>query len=209
VIALVAAIAVPTSSWAWNKSTAATYAETYAIAENGAWPYFVGSDCTNFVSQALKAGGVGMDSTRTDRTKWYMAKNIHNAWIWGYPWTVAHDFYTYFRTSARTDSYRYYIATYDWLSSTSNSSPPSNNGSLYKGDIVSYDWDTAAKDGVDHTGIVTYNGTDAYNSAYSGDLVCYHSTDTKRIIWHAKHRLSSTQLQATSYWCWGLSSALN
>ncbi|TLM98807.1 MAG: hypothetical protein FDZ75_01515 [Actinobacteria bacterium] len=204
-----ALLAWPAQCMAWDKAAAATYAETYAYNANPAWPYFSGSDCTNFISQALRSGGIAMDTTRTDRSKWYMAKNINGAWIWGYPWTVAQDFYTYFRTSPRTSAYRYYISTYDWNTATSYPTPPSNNVSLSRGDIVSYDWNTSARDGVDHNAIVTANGTDAHNASYSGDLVCYHSTDTRRIIWHVKHRLSYAQQQQISYSCWGLSSALN
>lgn len=138
-----------------------------------------------------------------------MAKNQNGAWVWGYPWTVAADFYTYFRTNSGTASHRYYIAIYDWIAASSYASPPSNNGSLNKGDIVSCDFDLSAADGLDHTSIVTYNGTDAYNSGYSGDLVCYHSRDTKRIIWHVKHRLSTTEQQNVRFYTWGLGSGLN
>ncbi len=208
-VALLVASLVPAQALAWNKTNAATYAETYAISENTAWPYFSGADCTNFISQSLKYGGIAMDSTRTDRSQWYMAKNIQNAWIWGYPWTVAQDFYTYFRTSGGTSAYRYYIATYDWISASSYAAPPNSNASLNKGDIVSYDFDLSAADGVDHNAIVTYTGTDINNSAYTGDLVCYHSTDTKRIIWHVKHRLSAAAQQQVRFYTWGLDSTLN
>lgn len=209
VAVLAAVLMMPVPAHAWDKALAATYAETYAVARNPAWPYFSGADCTNFVSQALKAGGIRMDTSYTDRSTWYMVKNLQGAWIWGYPWTVAADFYTYFRKSPRTAPYRYYIGTYDWISGSSYPVPPNSNSALARGDIVSYDFDLSAADGLDHTGIVTAHGTDTHNSAYTGDLVCYHSTDTYRIIWHVRHRLSSAQQQNVRLYAWGLGSSLD
>lgn len=203
-----------TKALAWNKTSAATYAETYAIQENTAWPYLLdadgrGADCTNFISQSLKYGGIAMDTTRIDRSQWYMAKNMNNAWIWGYPWTVAQNFFTYFRTNGGTSAYRYYIATSDWISTSAYVAPPNSNASLNKGDIVSYDLDLSAADGIDHNAIVTYTGWGINNGTYLGDLVCYHSTDTKRIIWHVKHRLSAAEQQEVRFYTWGLDSTLN
>lgn len=201
---------MPAQSVAWNKGNAAAYAERYANSPNTAsWPYFSGADCTNFISQSLRAGGVGMDTTRVDRSKWYMAKNVHGVWGWGYPWTVAKDFYTFFRTSSRTAPHRYYVGTYDFIAASSYPIPPNSNTSLTQGDFVSYDFDVSAGDGVDHTSIVTASGTDAIDGNYSGDLVCYHSRNTKRIIWHLKHRLDTVGKQETRMFAWGLNSTLN
>ncbi len=205
-VLLAGGIAPPTAM-AWDKQKAAAYAETYAINENKSWPYF-SNDCANFVSQCLKAGGVAMDTSRTNRADWWMAKNMNGAWIWGYPWTVAQSMYDYFRGDSRFASGRYFIKTYDWVAATSYPTPPNDNASVGVGDIISYDWNTAAKDGVDHVGIVTARGTDAYNSAYYGDLACYHTSDIKRVIWHARHRLSPSLQASTTYWVWGLSTTV-
>lgn len=207
--AIIIACALPAPSFAWSKTEAVAYAEAYALSPNPAWPYFAGVDCTNFISQALNHGGIRMDTTRTDRSQWYLAKNINGVWVWGYPWTVARSMYTYFgRDSGMADS-RYFISAYDWNSSTTYPTPPNNNTALNKADLVSYDFDLSAGEGIDHTSIVTYNGTDAYNSNYSGDLVCCHSTNRKRIIWHLKHRLSAGQIADTRIYAWGLDSTLN
>ena len=45
-----------TSASAYNGTAAKNYAETYAVNHNGAY-YSYTDDCTNFVSQALRAGG--------------------------------------------------------------------------------------------------------------------------------------------------------
>lgn len=197
-------------AFAWNKSSAVSYADTYALNPNTSWPNFEnqGGDCTNFVSQCLNYGGIRMDTNYTDRNNWYMAKNIYNAWIWGYPWTVAHDFYEYFRTSSRTSSYRYFINSYDWQSATSRPVPPNDNTSLNNGDIVSLDFTGDGRR--DHNMIVTrQNTTDVYNSAYKGDLVNYRSTagsHKKHIIWHVRYRVDEAQCVV---YAWGLNSTLN
>lgn len=203
------ACAVPSQSFAWNKADAVAYAEKYALSPNPAWPYFSGVDCTNFVSQALKYGGIDMDPTRVDRSRWYMAKNQNGTWVWGYPWTVARSMYTYFGRDSDKAAYRYFIGAYDWNSATSYTTPPNSNGRLNRADMVSYDFDLSAGEGIDHTSIVTYYGTDTRNSAYTGDLVCYHSSNMKRVIWHLKHRLSATTQANTRVYAWGLDSALN
>ncbi|MDI6816306.1 MAG: amidase domain-containing protein [Actinomycetota bacterium] len=203
------------TAFAWCKSCAVNYADSYALNPNPNWPnyYNDGGDCTNFVSQCLNYGGIGMDTNYTDPNKyWYMVKNIHNAWISGYPWIRAHESYEYFRTSSRTASYRYFINSYDWQSATSRPIPPNNNTSLNNSDIVSLDFTGDGRR--DHNMIVTrQNTTDVYNSAYAGDLVNYRtsspSLNRKHIIWHVKHRLSASELATTVVYAWGLNSTLN
>jgi len=46
-----------TSTGFFNRQAAATYARTYGAAPNPAYRQIKGTDCTNFVSQALLAGG--------------------------------------------------------------------------------------------------------------------------------------------------------
>lgn len=207
IILVLVTFILPENSFAWNKTSAATYAEKWALSNNPAWPYFSGNDCTNFISQSLNYGGIAMEATRTDRTKWYRAKNQNNAWIYGLPWTVSADFYTYFRTSSKTKDNRYYIKGYDWKASTTDRpEPPNNNTLLNVGDIVSYNFEG---NGVGHTGIVTAYGTDNYSSSYVGDLVCYHSTNRKRIIWNVKHALTAKARSTTTIYCWGIKTAQN
>ncbi|MEW5706022.1 MAG: amidase domain-containing protein [Actinomycetota bacterium] len=207
-LVLIVMLSMAPEAFAWSKSSAVSYAETYALSPNNAWPYFDGGDCTNFVSQCLEYGGIAMDTVYTDRSKWYMVKNMFGAWIWGYPWTVAHDFYEYFRTSSRTASYRYFIGSYDWQPATTRPEPPNNNTSLNNGDIVSLDF---TGDGIrDHNMIVTrQNTTDAYNSSYTGDLVNYRTAypyeNRKHIIWHVRYRVDTDKCVV---YAWGLSSNL-
>lgn len=210
VIVMATMFSLTPSAFAWNKSNAVWYADIYALSPNTAkWPYFSNADCANFVSQCLSYGGIKMDYTyahvNMDRNKWYMVKNAFGAWMWGYPWTVAHNFHEYFRTSARTSPYRYFIGSYDWQPATSRPTPPNNNTSLNNGDIVSFDFDGNGTR--DHIAIATrQNTTDAYNSAYTGDLVNYHTVNTKHIIWHVRWRVNPN---TAVVYAWGLNSTLN
>lgn len=92
----------------YNASAAISYARRYARDPNtNSYPYF-GSDCTNFVSQCLYAGGMDMDGRpkqvghENTTTKWYC--ELFGEWHGNYQyfdygysttWTVAGDFYTY------------------------------------------------------------------------------------------------------------------
>jgi hypothetical protein len=209
VLVVMLVLAASPAAYAWNKSTAVSYAETWALGRNSAWKDLGGKDCTNFTSQCLKSGGVSMDTIYVNPGYWYMTKNMYNQWIWGSPWTVANDFFEYFRTSSRTASKRYFVGSYDWKSSTSRPVPPNNNTNLNNGDFVSIDYTDDGRR--DHSLIVVKQNTvDNYNSNYTGDVVDYHSDNFKHVIWHVKHRLEkSGNIGTASLWAWGLDSTLS
>lgn len=56
----------------YNRLAAKKYAEEYALTPNPAYPYYSDNDCTNFISQALRAGGL-----KYLGTKW----NDYNSWF--------------------------------------------------------------------------------------------------------------------------------
>jgi hypothetical protein len=69
-VAALFAISAPTTGFAasgYNGAAAAAYADSYWQTYNPAWPSFAstGGDCTNFVSQALHAGGIAMHLSPT------------------------------------------------------------------------------------------------------------------------------------------------
>lgn len=193
----------------WSKYNAVTYAENYALTHNSSWPYFSGANCTNYVSQCLKAGGIAMDTNHTDRSNWYMVRNINNAWIWGYPWTVAQDFYTYFGTDSRFVDHRYFIKAYDWNSSTTFPTPPNDNPLTNTADFVSSDFDTRSSPNNQHTTIIVAWGSCAYYSGYRGDLIDGNSTDRKHLIWHAKPAIPAADLPYSLVRTWGLDADAN
>jgi len=97
------ATAIPAAAYSYNRYAADNYAETYAINPNPAYRYFSGADCTNFVSQALYAGGL----TETGKYQYW----DDYAWYydWGYrpgysnTWTVANELYDFLDKSGRAD----------------------------------------------------------------------------------------------------------
>src|SRR5450759_2910561 len=96
VLALFAISSPSTASAAsgYNGAAAAAYADAYWQNYNAAWPSFAnsGGDCTNFVSQALYAGGIVMRTSPSysGNASWYMLK-IKHRWSYALPWVNAQD----------------------------------------------------------------------------------------------------------------------
>lgn len=65
------------SVFAYNGEKAASYANSYATSPNKYYRYFENGDCTNFVSQCLKNGGLSMSNTSN---KSLGINNESNAW---------------------------------------------------------------------------------------------------------------------------------
>jgi hypothetical protein len=142
----------------YNGSAAASYAYTWALSRNPAYRSFA-ADCTNFVSQAVRAGNWW------DVSGWYLSME---AWWYNYlnqsrPWVNAH--YWYLFTYSRP---RGYIARYF--------------NQMQIGDILQMDFN---RDGyVDHSMVVTaknasgtiylsYHTTDTRNRSISSILSAY------------------------------------
>lgn len=64
----------------YDREAAKSYAENYALTPNTKeYPYFPEDDCTNFVSQVLKAGGLEEDGTEwTDFESWFCNTTDNN-----------------------------------------------------------------------------------------------------------------------------------
>lgn len=83
----------------FNRDEAVRYALTYAKNPNPYYRYFSsseysGGDCSNFVSQCLRAGGAPMDFT-SQRPWWYNNKGTSPVKddSWSTSWAVAHSLY--------------------------------------------------------------------------------------------------------------------
>lgn len=154
----------------YNPDSAVQYANQYALNPNSAYPNF-SSDCTNFVSQSLRAGGLyddssvlmpitpltGAGSTTTTPIyvsdpwspyNWYFFKKDPFSGTPAYntfsaTWSVANQSYKRLRTGA--DSWKY-AGSYKIQSVNTNI--PVNYG-----DIVYADWTDDAI--IDHAMIVT------------------------------------------------------
>lgn len=83
----------------YNGRAAANYAVKYALVPNKSYKYFQsinenGGDCTNFVSQCLRAGGAPQDYNNL-RPWWYDMKQGKASVCWA----VAHSLYWYLKTN--------------------------------------------------------------------------------------------------------------
>lgn len=122
----------------YSPSAAVSYAKKYGETHNKAYNYFKGRNCTNFVSQAVKAGGKNMTVPSniseqplkyTTTSYWYNKLVDEGAGIayrkprkYSTAWTTVADFYTYWGKKGATR--------------TTYSSKASLQNNLRKGDIV-------------------------------------------------------------------------
>jgi hypothetical protein len=157
-LAFTVMLALPSTTLGWDREAAKTYAETYTSQffdfRNPAWPSFSGGgDCTNFTSQCFDAGGIQMDA---GWTSWNMVMYAGTTWRWGEEWTVAMQFWDYWKQPLPHGN-RYLVGTWDWLDGTSRPDPPKNVPGVQRGDILSYvlDFDGSTWTDINHSAIVT------------------------------------------------------
>lgn len=88
-----------TRSNGYNRERAVQYAKRYGKEPNKRYRYFAGhhdggGDCSNFISQCLKAGGAPM-GYNSQSPWWYNRNNTDNVarHTWAISWTVAHSLY--------------------------------------------------------------------------------------------------------------------
>jgi hypothetical protein len=95
-LCLVVPLAIASPAFAYNGAAAAQYADQYATSPNsGSYPVF-SDDCTNFVSQAVHAGGysfVGGSSSTSDY-RWWLHTDFWTwyGYSWSNSWSVANDY---------------------------------------------------------------------------------------------------------------------
>jgi hypothetical protein len=157
---------------AYDGKSAAQYANAHVYDYNLNYYHFQ-DDCTNFVSQAMLAGGHKFHGTpqplvRDDDAQW---------WVYGngagrtYSWSVADDLATFVNLH---DGHT--ASASQWNGEQSDSLP-----GFTKGDPVFYDW----SDHFNHAAIIVAHGTDA-TSGFTGKLVDEHTSDRKKVIWNLR-----------------------
>ncbi|WP_051585854.1 amidase domain-containing protein [Caldanaerobius polysaccharolyticus] len=137
----------------FDRSAAISYAEKYVYSYNPNYPSF-SSDCANYVSQCLHAGGIPM-STKLNN-EWY-CMYIGGSQIWNYShsWTVAEDLYNWLENS----NIGSWIDVYDYdIYTASIPEPTDSNYKLWPADVIFYDWDSNGI--INHSSIVVGSGTD-------------------------------------------------
>ncbi|MGW1103239.1 amidase domain-containing protein [Streptomyces sp. NPDC002540] len=148
------AAAHPTATASYNYKAMVQYADKYWKKGNSKYRTY-GSDCTNFASQVMKAGGwkiVGPTDAgqRSNNKKWFYT--IYQSRT-SYTWAGAENWYWF----ASKHSKRTKLLDNVWK--------------LGLGDVLQANWKPRSDDIIDHTMVVTkvYNGT---------PYLTYHTTNT-------------------------------
>jgi hypothetical protein len=149
----------------YDNAAAAAYALKYALAPNPAYVYFDGNDCTNFVSQALRAGGCENDYN--DSHPWWYANREASVC-----WAVAHSLYWYIRTN--TAENRFGIKADTYAIADNDQYPQKIAGRIVVGDIIQY---RNFQDRIQHSAVIT-----AFDAA-GEPLVSQHTYDAKNVSW--------------------------
>lgn len=187
------------SAFAYNGSTAATYAKNHAATEdyNSNYPDMP-ADCTNFVSQCVKAGGIAVKKVPTDDIKY---KHIDDVFKTEAYWNCGKYTRTTTVAGVKVYSKTGFVWTSTWSIVSKNTNGywgfyqhMKNRGATVKdytvstvselnkfikacsvGDVLQYrDPDSNSKS---HSVIVTEKTYDSTNSRYNMKIA-YHSTDT-------------------------------
>ncbi|WP_416829160.1 amidase domain-containing protein [Ectobacillus polymachus] len=140
----------------YNRLEAVKYAEAWWNGRNPAYKNFQ-DNCTNYISQCLRAGEVPMKGYPNVGSGWWQSQNQ-----WSYSWAVAHSFHGYL--SRNTQGLRARIVE--------------TAEELKLGDIIIYDFENDGR--WNHTTIVTAK------DANGMPLVNAHSADSRRRYWAYK-----------------------
>lgn len=147
-----AAAAVGAASGTYNASAASSYAQTYVYTYNSAYQDITDFDCTNFVSQALRAGGwVDAGGFWWDYYAWWYNLSNHSRTD---TWVVAANLRNHVAYSGRGYS----------LSAFTD---------LIVGDVMFADWWYASDPDIDHSMLVTQK----FSNNYADIKFTYHDTD--------------------------------
>ncbi|MGP4076560.1 amidase domain-containing protein [Halobacillus sp. K22] len=141
------------SPFTYNRRDAVRYAERWWDSYNPAYRHF-DVDCTNYVSQCLRAGGAPVwGAPNRSRGWWYSGSN------WSFSWAVAHAF-------------RWYLSgARQGLTATEVSSAQE----LSPGDVICYDFEGNGR--FDHNTIVVKKNTDGM------PLVNAHTSNSRHRYW--------------------------
>ncbi len=151
----------------FNRVSAASYADTYAEYANFYYEYYNNADCTNFVSQCLRAGGVMFD-VDTDDYAFVNARSFYQHWC-GYDNTDHAGMQAYQIVSY--DSFADALDDVEFLVSY-----------LKKGDVIQLKYSNG---NAYHTMIV-YDDDEECDGRHRGNANCY-SNEGKKEILYAQH----------------------
>ncbi len=151
----------------WNADASASYAEKYALTRNtGNYPSWSSNNCTNFVSQCLRAGGATMSDT------WKCRKTALT--IGNFNWDITTSWSRAQNLQERLTKSGFAKVGGTWKGITS---PTTYKTGMTKADVITYDWESDRTR--DHSAIISQVTTSSTPTA----LVCANTTNRKNVIW--------------------------
>ena len=176
-VSLISATASP--ALAYNGGQAAQYADKWALTPNtAAYPMFVKNDCTNFFSQAARAGGYpfrNAGKSPAGATSWWFASGS-GGFSWANAWVAA-------------DGYYNFLFADNPGGSSQGSAPGSSTGywtpdAMVTGDALFFDWGQGS--GVSHVTMQVGYGTDPNNPTWKGNYIDEHTSNRYHAFWSLK-----------------------
>ncbi|NPV72821.1 MAG: hypothetical protein HPY89_03275 [Pelotomaculum sp.] len=164
--------------FAYNRSDAISYSNTWALGRNPSYKSF-SADCANFTSQCLRAGGYsfvgwGNNTINDPYSWWYNNKGTSSTSddAWTYTWSV----------SANQETFIVLDSSPDWGYVASSYIAPDDPypSGVQTGDLFYYDWTNNGV--IDHAAFYAANGTCQY-TGYTGALQNQHTSDRYHVIW--------------------------
>ncbi len=137
-----------------NRSAIVQYIYYYALTPNKNYRDYSadGGDCTNFVSQALLAGGWGrLNGGHRETTSWWYSGGILPPYA-SWTWTSADYFFKFINSRPRAKAI-------------------GRIADLVPGDVISVDYNPSVGNGIDHTMLVS-------KKTASGIFLAYHTNNT-------------------------------
>ena len=196
---------VPPDPGGYSGAAAAAYADKYALGANPAYPDLSanggGGDCTNFVSQAMLAGGWVMTgtATQTDDTYWHFIRTSSTTGSYTRTWSAANNLWRY---EAYTP---YSVFEGKWNPGSASWLTAFTPGPVKSGDVILYNWynddnsSTASTHWSMQTGYgTTQNGQPPLN--IYGNYVDEHTTNRYHVFWSLYPY--NTKRATTSYRFW-------
>jgi hypothetical protein len=160
----------------YNEDAAANYANAWAKSYNTAYRRW-SDDCTNFVSQALRAGG------QPDTPDWYYNANGQSG-----SWINAQNMDSWL------DTYSGAVNEGSW--GPSHAYDAKTPSTIWKGDVIQYNWDNGLT--MSHTSIQEIGYGHDGQSGANGSLVDAHTAAHYGAIWSLWYW--NNQVETTTYY---------
>jgi hypothetical protein len=176
-----------TGVYAYTSSSAISYAKKYALSPNTASFPKYDSDCANFASQCLNAGGINMT------TNWHCKKTI---------FTISNYFWDETKAWTRASNLKSWLIDCGYATLSQKYSrqagfayPPEYSSKLATGKLVFYDF--TGNNSIDHVSILT-SVTGSGASLQSN--ICQHTTNRKDVVWHLGPYMSDDEIDKCVYY---------